>query len=157
MNVTSLCLNCRHISKFKLSWLGATEAPTQDNYRDVDAGWFLLEIITFISVVISIIWQGDLCWEDFWKVRYWFKLRMLISGVVDYHWPFWGLIKGTLWLPKDFFLFFHFLNLLNFLRRKSKTTLAERINICISKGKLYKDNRSVYKLTSFKKFQLWKI
>ena len=44
----------RHKSKFKLFWLEATEAPTQDNSRNIDTGWFLLEIIRFISVVTSI-------------------------------------------------------------------------------------------------------
>ena len=38
------------------------------------------------------------------------------------------------------------------LRRKSKTTLAEGINICIkSKRKLYEDGRLVYKFTLLKK------
>ena len=40
---------------------GGTEAPTQNNSRDIDAGWFLLELLTFISVVDCIIWRGDLC------------------------------------------------------------------------------------------------
>ena len=48
---------CRHKSKFNSSWLGATEAPTLDKNKDIDFGWFLLEIITFISVLTSIIWQ----------------------------------------------------------------------------------------------------
>ena len=65
-----LVFKCRHKSKLKLSWLGATEAPTQDNSRDIDSGWFLLEI-TFISVVNSIIWWGDLCnGGSSWKCRY---------------------------------------------------------------------------------------
>ena len=65
-----LVFKCRHKSKFKLSWLGATEAPTLDNSRDIDAEWFLLEMITFISVVNSIIWREDLCrGENSWKFR----------------------------------------------------------------------------------------
>ncbi len=46
---------CRHKSKFRLSWLGATEARTLGNSRDIDAGWFLLELITFNPVVDRII------------------------------------------------------------------------------------------------------
>ena len=50
--------------------MGATDVPTLDNSRDINAGWFLLEIITFISVVTSIIWRADLCKEkhswNFW-------------------------------------------------------------------------------------------
>ena len=53
-----LVFKCRYKSKFELSWLGATKAPTQDKSKDIDFGWFLLEIITFISVITSIIWQG---------------------------------------------------------------------------------------------------
>ena len=64
MNGMSLCLNGDK-SKFKLSWLGATEVPTLDNSRDIDVGWFLLEIITFISVVTSIIWQGIYVEKEF--------------------------------------------------------------------------------------------
>ena len=33
-----LVFKCRHKSKFKLSWLGATKAPTLDNSWDIDAG-----------------------------------------------------------------------------------------------------------------------
>ena len=62
---------CRHKSKFRLSWLGATKAPTLDKSRNIDVGWVLLELITFISVVDSTIWRGDLCrGEDSWKFRY---------------------------------------------------------------------------------------
>ena len=39
----------------------ATKDPTQDNRRHINAEWFLMEIITFISVVTSIIWHGNLC------------------------------------------------------------------------------------------------
>ena len=34
------------------------EAPTFDKNKDIDFGWFLLEIITFIFVITSIIWWG---------------------------------------------------------------------------------------------------
>ena len=37
-----LVSNCRHKSKFKLSWLGATETPTLDKNKDIDFGWFLI-------------------------------------------------------------------------------------------------------------------
>ena len=60
-----LVFKCRHKSKFRSSWLGATEAPTLDNNKDTDAGWFLLEIITSISVDNSIIWRWDLCREGY--------------------------------------------------------------------------------------------
>ena len=49
---------CRHKSKFKLSWLGATETSTRDKNKDIDFGWFLWEIKTFISVIASIISRG---------------------------------------------------------------------------------------------------
>ena len=66
-----LLFKCRHISIFKLSWVGATEAPIQDNSRDIDAGWFLVEIRKFISIVNCIIWRGDLCrGGDSWKFKY---------------------------------------------------------------------------------------
>ena len=67
-----LVFKCRHKSKFKLSWLGTTEAPCLDNSRDIDAEWFFLEIKTFISVVNNVIWRGDLCGGggDSWKFRY---------------------------------------------------------------------------------------
>ena len=55
-----LVFKWRHKVKFKLSWLGATKAPTLDKNRDIDFGWFLLEIITFISVITDIICQEDL-------------------------------------------------------------------------------------------------
>ena len=42
-----LVFKCRHKNEFKLSWLGATEAPTLENSWDIDAGLFLLEILTF--------------------------------------------------------------------------------------------------------------
>ena len=58
-----LVFKCTHKSKYKLSWIGATEAPTQDNWKYIDFGWFLLEIIAFISVITTIIWRGDLCRE----------------------------------------------------------------------------------------------
>ena len=74
-----LVFKCGHKSKFRLSWLGSTKASTLDNSRDIDAGWFLLEIITFISVVDSIIWWGGLCrGEDSLKFRYKFKNRAVI-------------------------------------------------------------------------------
>ena len=67
---------CRHKSKSKLSWLGDTKAPTQDKNKDIDFGWFLLEII-FISVITNIIWWGDLCREgDSWNFRYYFAIRV---------------------------------------------------------------------------------
>ena len=70
-----LVFKCRHTGKFRLSWLGATEAPTQSNSRETDARWFLLELITFNSVVDSIIWRGDLCrGRDSEKFRYLFKI-----------------------------------------------------------------------------------
>ena len=50
-----LVFKCRHISNFKLSCLGVTEAHTQDKNKDIDFGWFLLKIITFISVITTII------------------------------------------------------------------------------------------------------
>ena len=39
-----LVFKCKHKSQFKLSWLEATEAPTLDKNKDIDFGWFLLEI-----------------------------------------------------------------------------------------------------------------
>ena len=54
-----LVFKCK--GKFKLSWLGTTEAPVLDKIRDIHFGWVLLEIITFISVITKIIWRGDLC------------------------------------------------------------------------------------------------
>ena len=63
-----LVFKCRHKSKFRLSWQGATEALILDNSWGIDGGWFFLELITFISVVDSIIWRGDLCTgRDSWK------------------------------------------------------------------------------------------
>ena len=53
-----LMFKCRHKSRFKLSWLGATKVPTLDKNKDIDFGRFSLETITFISVITSIIWQG---------------------------------------------------------------------------------------------------
>ena len=50
-----LVYKCRHKSKFKLPWLGATETLTQDKNKDIDFEWFLLEIITFISTITSFI------------------------------------------------------------------------------------------------------
>ena len=50
-----LLFKCKHKSKFKF-WFGATEAPTLDKKKDIDFGWFLLGIITSISVITSIIW-----------------------------------------------------------------------------------------------------
>ena len=35
----------------------ATDAPPLDKNKDVDFGWSLLEIITFISVISSVEWQ----------------------------------------------------------------------------------------------------
>ena len=72
----TLVFKCKHKSKFKLSWLGATEAPTLDKNKDIDFRWFLLEI-TYIIVITSIIWRGDLCKErDSWKFRYQFPIRV---------------------------------------------------------------------------------
>ena len=39
-----LVFKYRHKSKFNLFWLGATVASTLNYYRDIDIGWFLLEI-----------------------------------------------------------------------------------------------------------------
>ena len=36
-----LVFKFRHKSKFKLSWMRATVAPTLDNSWDIDAGWSL--------------------------------------------------------------------------------------------------------------------
>ena len=52
-----LVFKCRHKSKFRLFWLGATEAPTLAGILMLDD--FYLELITFISVVENI--TGDLC------------------------------------------------------------------------------------------------
>ena len=49
---------CRQKSKSKLSWLVGTEAFTLDKNMDIDFGWILLEIITYISGVTSIIRRG---------------------------------------------------------------------------------------------------
>ena len=58
MNVTSLCLNVDiKVNINYPDWAEGSEEPTLDNSRDIDAGWFLLEIIKFISVVNSIIWR----------------------------------------------------------------------------------------------------
>ena len=46
-----------HKGKFRLSWLGATDAPTLDDSRNIGTGWFLLDSITFNSVV-NFIWTG---------------------------------------------------------------------------------------------------
>ena len=43
---------CRHKSKSKLSWKEATEGPTLDKNKDIDFRWLLLEIITFIYLLI---------------------------------------------------------------------------------------------------------
>ena len=84
--LNELVFKCGHKSKFRLSWLGITKASALDNSRDIDAGWFLLEIITFISVVNSIIWRGDLCkGEDSLKFRYWFKNRAVIWWDGEYN------------------------------------------------------------------------
>ena len=69
MNVMNLCLNIDQ-GKFHLSWLEVTDAPTLDKNRDIDFVWFLLKIITFISVITGIIGQGGLCREgDFWNIK----------------------------------------------------------------------------------------
>ena len=66
-----LVFKCKNKSTFKVSWLGATEVPILDNSRDIIDEIFLLEIITFISVVTSIIWRGVLRKEgDSQKFRY---------------------------------------------------------------------------------------
>ena len=49
-----LVFECRHENKFKSSSLGSTVAPTLNKNKDIDSGWFLLEIITF-NLVITII------------------------------------------------------------------------------------------------------
>ena len=101
-----LVFKCRHKSRFKLSWLEATKTPTIDKNRDIDFGWFLLEIITFISGVTNIIWWG---WgiyaekEILGTLDINSKLEFLISGLVNSIRSFLGLIKGTWWLPKVFF------------------------------------------------------
>ena len=75
MNGTSLCLNVGIKVNLNYPDWGATEAPTLDSSRDIDAGGFLLEILTFISLVNSIVWRGDLCrGGDSWKFRYKFKI-----------------------------------------------------------------------------------
>ena len=100
-----LVLKCRHECKFKLSRLGATKAPTLDG--DIEAGWFLLELIAFFSVIHNIIWRGDLYrGGDSWKLLYYFKMSVFNFRVVNFPWQFWGLIKGTWWLPKVFFYYF---------------------------------------------------
>ena len=43
-----LVFKCRHKGKFRLSWLGAAEASTLGNSRDIDAG-FLLELLNLIQ------------------------------------------------------------------------------------------------------------
>ena len=55
-----LVFKCWHKSKFKLSTEAPTptEAPTLDKNKDIDFGWFLLEIITFISVITSYCITG---------------------------------------------------------------------------------------------------
>ena len=37
-----IVFKCRHKSKFKLFWLGATEVPTLDENKDIDFGWFFI-------------------------------------------------------------------------------------------------------------------
>ena len=82
---------CRYKSKFKLSWLGATKAPTLGNSRDIDVGWFLLEIITFISVVTSIVCGGIYGEKEILgTLDINSKLGFLISGAVNSLWSFWG-------------------------------------------------------------------
>ena len=44
-----LVFKCWHKSKFKLFWLGATESPTLDNNRDIDAGWFFIRNNIYFS------------------------------------------------------------------------------------------------------------
>ena len=80
-----LVFKCRHKSNFTLPRLEATEVPTLSNSRDIDAGWFLLELITFNSVGDSVIWREDLYkGGDSWKSRYYFKVVFfLIPGVVN--------------------------------------------------------------------------
>ena len=51
MHITNL-FKCRHKGKFKLFWLRATEAPTQDKNQDID-----FELILFYSVINSIKWR----------------------------------------------------------------------------------------------------
>ena len=36
-----LVFKCKRKSKFKLSWVVTTEAPTQDKKKDIDFGWSL--------------------------------------------------------------------------------------------------------------------
>ena len=65
-----LVFKCRCKSRFKLYWWGAIEAPILGKNKDIDFGWLLLEIITFISV-ITVIWWSVLCREgDSWNFRY---------------------------------------------------------------------------------------
>ena len=59
-----LVFKCRQNGKFRLSWLGATEVPTQGSSRDTDAGWILLELIISDLVVDNIICRGDLYGGD---------------------------------------------------------------------------------------------
>ena len=44
--ITNPCFSyiyvCRHKNKFKLFWLGATEAPSLDKNKDIDLEWFLV-------------------------------------------------------------------------------------------------------------------
>ena len=55
MNGTSLCLNVDVKVNLDYPEWGLNEIPALGNSRDIDAGWILLELITFNSVVGSII------------------------------------------------------------------------------------------------------
>ena len=83
--------NCRHKSKFRLSWMGATEVPTPDKSNDIDFLRFLLEIITFISVITRIIWGGIYIeMEILGTLDINSKLGFLNSGAVNSLSPFLG-------------------------------------------------------------------
>ena len=82
---------CRHKSRFKLSRLEATEAPTLDNSRDIDAGWFALEMITLFQYLL-VLYDGEIYVEEeiLGHLDINSELGFLNSGVVNSLWLFWG-------------------------------------------------------------------
>ena len=67
-----------------------TVDPTLDKNKDTDFEWFLLEIMTFISVINGIIWRVVYVEKEILG-----NLDIiLLSGVVNSIGAIWGLIKA---------------------------------------------------------------
>ena len=110
-----LVVKCRYKGK----WLGATEAPTLGNSRDIDEG-----ILIGINNILFSSWyyyDGEIYVEEeiLGNLDINSKFGVLISGVVNSPWPFLWLIKGTWWLLKGF-LFFIFILFLFYTIFKEK-------------------------------------